>query len=96
MIIDVVSNRRANLHNELVGLLDHPPEFLLPDVSEYAVSYQPIQRGDVAEINVWHEPLALGGRLPALPLPLDKGQCVRLNLEETYEKTCRRMRLPSE
>jgi hypothetical protein len=94
LIVDVVTNRRSNLHNEMITLLDHPAEFFLDDVPLYAVSYQPVQSNDDTEIQVWHETLSLGQPLPTLPLPLDKGQSVPLDLEETYEETCRRMRLP--
>ena len=96
LIVDVVTNRRTNLHNELIALLDHPPEFLMADVPLYAVSYQPRQTDGEAEIHVWHEALSLGQPLPTLPLPLDKGKTVPLDLEETYEQTCRRTRLPHE
>ena len=95
LIVDVVTNRRANLHNEMISLLDHPAEFLMDDVPLYAVSYQPGQSEGNAEIHVWREAL-LGQPLPTLPLPLDKGQTVPLDLEETYEQTCQRMRLPGE
>ena len=93
MIVDIVTNRRANLHNELIALLDHPREFLLADWPQYAVSYQPLLSGDNAEIRVWSDALSVGQLLPALPLALDKGQSVPLDLEETYEQTCGRMRL---
>lgn len=96
VIVDVVTNRRANLHNELAALLDMPAEFHLGDVPQYAASYQPVQSKAGAEIRIWHETLALGQPLPELPLPLDKGQSVPLDLEATYEQTCVRMRLPSD
>ncbi len=96
MIVDVVTSRRANLHNELISLLDQPVQFQLGDVQQYAVSYQPVQTDCAAEIRVWHEALALNQLLPMLPLPLDKGQSVPLDLEATYEQTCRRMRLPAQ
>ncbi len=77
-------------------MLEMPAEFLVEDLLQYAVSYQPVQQEGSPEIRIWHEPLSLGQPLPELPLPLDKGQCVPLDLEATYEQTCLRMRLPSE
>jgi hypothetical protein len=96
VIVDVVTNRRANLHNELAALLEIPAESHLGDSPQYAVSYQPVQNETGAEIRIWHDALALGQPLPELPLPLDKGQTVPLDLEATYEQTCLRMRLPAE
>lgn len=93
-IVDIVTSRRANLHNELITLLEHSSEFLLQEAPQYAVSYQPVLAEDDAEIRIWHETLAVNHPLPTLPLALDKGQTVPLDLEETYEQTCRRMRLP--
>jgi hypothetical protein len=74
VIVDVVTSRRANLHNELAALLEMPAEFPMPDRPQYAVSYQPVQHEGQSEIRIWHEVLALGQPLPELPLPLDKGQ----------------------
>jgi hypothetical protein len=96
LIVDVVTNRRANLHNELGTLLEMPAESLMDDVPQYAVSYQPVQQEGRSEIRIWHEGLSLGQPLPELPLPLDKGQCVPLDLEATYEQTCLKMRLPAD
>lgn len=96
VIVDVVTNRRANLHNELAALLDMPAEFHLGEMPQYAVSYEPIQTATQAEIRIWHDALSLGQPLPELPLPLDKGQSVPLDLDATYEQTCLRMRLPAE
>jgi hypothetical protein len=96
VIVDIVTSRRANLHNDLASLLDMPAESHLDDSPQYAASYQPVQSEAGAEIHIWHETLSLGRPLPELPLPLDKGQSVPLDLEGTYEQTCLRMRLPAE
>ena len=45
IVIDIVTNRRANLHNETVRLMNAAEEFLLPtDVDLYAVAYRPVLR----------------------------------------------------
>ena len=96
VVVDVVTNRQANLHNEMIALLELPEEFLIAADPLYAVSYRPIQRDRNVRIEVWSYRLAVQHDLPTLPLPLDKGQCLRLDLEESYQETCRRMRLPGE
>jgi hypothetical protein len=93
VVVDVVTNRKANLHNEMIGLLELGEEFLLAE-ELYAVSYRPTKQAEENTIQVWPQALAVGGELPAVPLPLDKGQYVRLDLEATYAATCGRMRLP--
>jgi len=96
VVVDVVTNRRANLHNEMIALLQLADEYRIAPDSLYAVAYRPIQRADTAEVQAWPKVLAVGDELPTLPLPLDKGQCLRLDLEEAYTAACRRMRLPDE
>jgi hypothetical protein len=96
VVVDIVTSRRANLHNEMIGLLDLAEKYLIDSDSLYAVSYRPTQREDAAEIQVWPRRLGVGDQLPVLPLPLDKGQCLRLDLEISYGAACRRTRLPGE
>jgi hypothetical protein len=96
VIVDIVTNRRANLHNEMISLLGFADDFQFESDSIYAIAYRPIQRADGGEIDVWPYSLAVGESLPQMPLPLDKGQCLRLNLEHTYSQACQRMRLPTE
>jgi hypothetical protein len=96
VLVDIVTNRRPNLHNEMIRLLELGDEYLIDPNSLYAVAYRPVQREENAEIQVWPRRLAVGEPLSTLPLPLDKGQCLRLDLEETYAEACRRTRLPDE
>jgi hypothetical protein len=94
VLIDIVTNRQANLHNELVYLLDAGEQFLLPAEPLYAMAYRPVRREDAAEIEVWSATLAVGWPLPLLPLPLDKAIFMPLDLGETYTEACERSRLP--
>jgi hypothetical protein len=93
MIIDIVTNRHANLHNALVHLLDAGEQFLLPVEPLYATAYHPVRHADAEAIHVWAATLALGQELPLLPLPLDKALCVPLDLGATYGEACQRTRL---
>jgi hypothetical protein len=61
VIIDVVTSRHANLHNETMRLMEADASALLPDeVRLYAAAYRPVRRGEKAEIDVWWERVALG------------------------------------
>jgi hypothetical protein len=94
IIADIVTNRQANLHNELVRLLEKGDEFLLPPATVYATAYRPVRRPGGDEIEIWFATLAVGQSLPVLPLALDKGMCIPLDLEATYTEACQRSRLP--
>lgn len=94
MIVDIVTSRQANLHDELVRLLDKGDEFLLPPAPLHATAYRPVRRPTSDQIEVWFATLAVGQSLPFLPLALDKGICVPLDLETTYTEACQRSRLP--
>ena len=94
IIIDIVTSRQANLHNDVVGILGRPAGALLPgDAHLYAVAYRPIVRGDVEQIDVWMGTLRLGEGLPTLPLALDAETAVPLDLDATYTTACQRRRL---
>ncbi|MDB5292352.1 MAG: hypothetical protein JWL69_3593 [Phycisphaerales bacterium] len=94
IVVDIVTSRSANLHNELVELLAVGHEFIVSPDDLYAVAYRPVRRKDVEKIDVWPTVLALGGTLPLLPLSLDKNICIPLDLEPTYAEACQRSRLP--
>lgn len=94
VIVDVVTDRRANLHNALVELLGVGDRFLIAPDDLYAVAYRPVRRTHSERVDVWPATLAVGGSLPLLPLALDRGLCVPLDLEPTYVEACQRSRLP--
>jgi hypothetical protein len=94
IVIDIVTERRANLHQEGMRLLSSAPSPPVPaDVALYAVAYRPVRRGEREEIDLWPEPLALAARLPVLPLALNAEICLPVDLEATYVDACRRRRL---
>lgn len=94
IIIDIVTNRRANLHNELLGVMDMS-EALRLDVGSYlyAVAYRPLRREGKDEIDIWRAPLDLGKPLPELPLGLRGDLAIPVDFETTYEEARRRRRL---
>lgn len=95
VVIDIVTSRRANLHNALVRLAGHDPRFLMAgDPPTYAVAYRPVRRGQANLTDLWRHALAVGSPLPAVPLALKGYGCVRLDLEATYTEACERSRIP--
>lgn len=94
VIVDVVTDRLANLHDELMRLMDRPEEFLFPaEASLYAVAYRPARRKAGDQIDCWPAPLNVGQALPTMALALRGGPTVPVDLETTYLEARRRSRL---
>jgi Protein of unknown function (DUF4058) len=95
VVVDVVTTRKANLHQELLNSLataiaTEP----LPSAAQlYAAAYHPIQLTEQAQLDIWYETFDVGAVLPTLPLWLDADRCVPLMLQETYEQTCQSQRI---
>jgi hypothetical protein len=85
VIVDVVTDRHADLHQELLMRLGHPSEPISP---RFAAAYRPVERGERTTLDLWHEPVSIGSTLPRIPLWLRGGLCLPVELEETYERTC--------
>src|SRR5258707_15351745 len=65
IVVDIVTNRLANLHNELMQMLGRGEPFLLsPSVSTYAVAYRPSRQPSGDQIELWPRSLPLGQPLP--------------------------------
>jgi hypothetical protein len=95
VVVDVVTGRGGNLHDELLARL--PEAGASPSGSDlYAVAYRPVDRGGQPSLDVWSEPLAIGRSLPTLPLWLRGALCLPIELEATYERTCREQRITDE
>jgi len=94
VVIDIVTSRQANLHDEMIRMMNWGDAYLMPaEALLYAAAYRPVRRQEANRIDVWPETLALGRALPLLPLGLRGGPAVPLNLEATYTDACRRSRL---
>lgn len=94
VIVDIVTSRRANLHNEVLQLLEAGDALRLPgETNLYAVAYRPVRRGGGDEIEVWNSPLALGKPLPTLPLGLRADLVIPVDFEAAYAEACLRKRL---
>ncbi|HYT91029.1 MAG TPA: DUF4058 family protein [Gemmataceae bacterium] len=92
MVVDIVTSRHANLHDDLMTLLGHAEGFPTP-TPLYATAYRPAHRQERNEIDLWREPLALGKSLPILPLAVRGLGCLRIDLEGTYMEAAKRGRI---
>jgi hypothetical protein len=94
IIVDIVTSRRANLHNEILRVMEAAEVLQLePEVALYAVAYRPLHRAGKDEIDTWRSPLALHQPLPTLPLSLRADLVIPVDFEATYAEACRRKRL---
>jgi hypothetical protein len=95
LVVDVVTNRRANLHDEIVGLMLPAASFVFPGTPPlYASAYRPLHREEQDQIEAWLHPLGVGQELPTLPLALTAEVVLPINLEAAYVEACRKLRLP--
>jgi hypothetical protein len=94
LIVDVVTERLANLHNLIVEMMRLPEDCELPsEPGLYAASYRPVVRDERPELDIWASPFALGEPLPTMPLRLIADHFIPVDLEATYSETCRLRRL---
>lgn len=94
VVLDVVTSRQGNLHNELADLLQLDAAFRMSaGQSLYVVAYRPLRAGDAETVEAWPTALAIGQPLPKVPLSLGAEWCVAVDLEESYREACRRRRV---
>ncbi len=92
VIVDVVTNRRANLHDELLTRVGSPDNVPL-EADLYAVAYRLVERAEQPSLDIWQHPLHVGQTLPTLPLWLRGNVCLGVDLESTYSRTCQEQRI---
>jgi hypothetical protein len=94
IIIDIVTDRTANLHAELTHVLGRVEALAWQSPANlYAVAYRPHWTTEGGRIDAWPEALVVGEALPTLPLWLDEELCLPLKLEESYRATCASLRI---
>jgi hypothetical protein len=91
IVVDAVTERHANLHDQLLAHLQ-VTEGSLQNLL-YAAAYRPMKLNGEIRLEIWTEELAIGTILPTLPLGLRAGPCLPVNLESTYDRTCRELRI---
>jgi hypothetical protein len=93
-IVDVVTSRLANLYAELLAAYDRrDPTVAAPPSATYAVTCRGRMAKEKWVLDGWHRPLAVGQPLPTLPLWLTPTFAIWLDLEASYEETCRVLRI---
>jgi hypothetical protein len=95
VIVDIVTSRTANLHEELFDTLGVKGRRAAwkSSTNLYAVAYRAVTARKAPRVEAWPEPLALGEALPVMPLWLSLDLCVPVCLEESYLATCRSLRI---
>jgi hypothetical protein len=94
-LVDVVTIRQFNLYAELLELIgrmdpissaEPPPLYAATVRGRKCVRERPL-------LEFWFYPMELGQPLPTLPIWLDADRGVFLDLETSYEETCRVLRI---
>jgi hypothetical protein len=92
VVVDVVTERLTNLHDQLLSRLGTSESRVASP--QYAVAYRPVKRDQETTLELWTHALALGASLPTLPLWLKGGLSVPVDLDATYGTTCELLRIP--
>lgn len=93
-IVDVVTTYASSLYAELLGFLNTAdPELAAQPANIYAATLRLRSAGPRRLMDNWYYPLAISQPLPTLPIWLNENLAVQLNLESSYEETCRSLRI---
>ena len=97
IIVDVVTARTANLHQELFDVLEAKGRRAVWEspTGLYAVAYRAVTVRKKPRIEAWPETLTLGETLPIMPLWLSLDLSIPVRLEDSYLATCRSLRIPA-
>lgn len=94
-IVDIVTTSNFNLYAELLHFLDSSDPALGDEPPPiYSVTIRTRYEGRRRLMDNWYHPLAIGQPLRALPIWLNETRAVSLDLESSYEETCRTLRIP--
>lgn len=92
ILVDLVTGRNANLHNELVARISPTTSIQMP-VSLYTAAYRVVEHQGQSAVDIWSRSLEIGQPLPTMPLWLRGEICLPVELNATYELTCREQRI---
>lgn len=97
-VVDVVTTRQFNLYGELLEFVGQDDPALAHEPPPlYAAACRWKHEGDSPRLRprlqTWAYPVAVGQPLPTLPLWLADNLAVPLELEASYEETCRILRI---
>jgi hypothetical protein len=93
-IVDVVTTHDFNLYAELLSFVDSADPALGEEPAPiYAVTARMRLVGARRLMDSWYHSLALGEPMPTLPIWLTESSAISLDLETSYEETCRTLRI---
>jgi len=94
VMVDLVTVRDFNLYDEMLEWIGEKPEAVNGNhQSIYAVSCCWRPHGLKRWLESWNYPLTVSSLLPVLPLWLSDDLAIPLDLEASYEQTCRDLRI---
>ena len=95
VLVDLVTTRAANLYTELLEWVgERDPSLVGEPPPIYAASCRWQRRGAGHWLEAWNKSMNVGQALPVLPLWLSEDRAIPLDLEASYEQTCRDLRIP--
>jgi hypothetical protein len=95
LIVDIVTERRTNLHRPLMDLLQLGEPAAAAVTSDlYAAAYRVVRAGERTQLEAWPTALAVGESLPKMPLWLRDDLAVPLDLEAGYRQACASLGVP--
>lgn len=93
-IVDLVTTRHFNLYAELLDFIAvEDPKLGEPRPATYAATCRGRKVQGQPRFETWAYPLVVGQPLPTLPLWLTADRAVSLDLEASYEDTCKALRI---
>jgi hypothetical protein len=93
IVVNVVTERKADLHSELIDVLRLDANLLRRPKSDLsAVAYR-INPGSSPVLEVWANTLNLGEVLPTLPLRLEEDLTIGVDIEQSYEAASASVRI---
>jgi hypothetical protein len=94
IVVDIVTDRRAELHTNLVQLLDlkAPADWSSP-TGLSAIAYRLMADNGHPQLQMWPHGLVVGELLPTLPLWLGDDGSAPVDLESSYMAACHGLRI---
>jgi hypothetical protein len=94
IVVDVVTDRHDDLYEDVLALVGRERQGSWPGKPPlYALALRTTKVDQQWRLETWEESLLLGQALPTMPLWLASDLAVPLELDATYEETCRVLRI---